>query len=193
MKNILFYIILFLYIYITVENECENESSPSEANCNKHTKNQKYPILCCYLEPLYPKDSSSNNNQKCKTVPYSSYFKGYKKDYIDNVLYNVKCPDYNISTLVLEKCGKNSEASGLKDCKKYSTFVDSCCYFKDQYDARANNTGEERLETKRCYWLGSKYEGTINWAGAELVCYNKKLNISLFTKILFILGIVLLF
>ncbi len=192
MKKLLFYIILFLYIYITVEkeNECESEKNPNEANCNSHTIIHKYPTLCCFLNPLYPKNT--NITSKCKTVPYSSYFKGYKRDYIDNVLYEVKCPEYNITTLALEKCGKN-EAKSLDDCKKYSTFVDSCCFFNEVYDDRANNEGEEKLEINKCYWLGSKYEGTIKWAGAELKCYNKKLNISLLTKILFIFGIFLLF
>ena len=187
MKKIFFYIILFLFTYIKDQKICEE--LPKNDACITKLGSIKYPTLCCLLTPLYPNQGES---KICKTVPYSSYFSGYNKDYIDGILYDVKCPDNNITTLALEKCGKKNP-KGLSDCKKYSTFVDSCCYFKEDYDDRANNNGKEKLEANNCYWLGSKYEGKIEWAGAKLECYNKKLNISLFTKILFILGIVLLF
>ena len=179
MKKIFFFIILLINIYIAFEEECEDQTN--KESCLSKTTNHKYPTFCCYLESLFPKNKSIN---KCKTVPYSSFFSGYKKDYIDDILYNVTCQDKNITTYPLEKCGQKN-AKNLNDCKKFSTFVDSCCYY--------TGTDETIYQKEQCYWLGSKYEGTIKWAGAELKCYNKKLNISLFTKILFILGIFLLF
>ena len=171
---LIIFTIIAIYPY-TQSNECEKIDTPSPANCQNKTTNKKYTDFCCYFEDL-----KNNSNNMCKTVPYSSYYTGYKTEYINGQLYKVECNDANFKTYALEQCGnihKNEEAS-LNNCKEYSTFVDSCCYFSGEYDDTVAQ-GEQEL-VKGCYWLGSKYEGKITWAGAKLECHHNYLNYSLF-------------
>ena len=156
-------------------DECENTTNATEVdNClDIVDEGKKYPDYCCHY---------SGSTKFCKTVPYSSYRGENTKDYIAGEFYTVTCPKGH-KTYALEQCGNAfEEAKSLSDCKKYSTFVDSCCYYKTPENGKNNNFKENS-----CYWLGSKYEGTINWAGIELECYQKYLNSSLFLIIFIIL------
>ena len=182
-KNI--FIILFFIIFPVILSEsifldsCENGEEPSDKNdCFKRLdKNKKYPDYCCYLE-----SKSDPSKKKCKLVPFSAYSSKYTKEIIDGELYEIDC-GVKQSTYPLEQCGNiHKEAKKLGDCKKYSTFVDSCCYYKKD-DQNKNSDFKENS----CYWLGSKYEGKINWAGIDLQCDCKFLHLSLFMIILSIL------
>ena len=194
MKKILVNIFLLLIIYpISKLDICEEKNSLND--CIEASTSSKYKDYCCYLDPLY-----GSGSPKCKTVPYSSYFTGYKRDYIDGTLYNVTCKleekksedndeekDEN-KTYALERCGDtHKEVKSLKDCKKYSSFVDSCCYFSNEKDDKESyiDFGEQEFE-KGCYWLGSKYEGKIKWAGITLECQQNYLNYYIFSLYFFV-------
>ena len=90
----------------------------------------------------------------------------------------MKCPEYNITTLALEKCGKN-EAKSLDDCKKYSNVLNSCCFTE----------GKSSIYEKGCYWLGTKYEGDIDWANGHFECNSNYLK----AKYLFMLFLIFTF
>ena len=155
---------------------CDGEVKEEPKDCHElgdKNGDKKYPDYCCHV--------TDGTEKMCKTVPYSSYRGEITKDYINNKLYTVTCPKGS-TVYALEQCGNTfEEAKSLSDCKKYSTFVDSCCYYKTPENGKNNNFKENS-----CYWLGSKYEGTINWAGIELECNQKYLNSSLFLIIFII-------
>ena len=184
MKKILLNIFCLLSIYPIFKSQCEDKD---EKECLIYNESGAYPDYCCYYKPLIP----YNETGECKTVPYSSYFKGLIREYINGSLYNLTC-NKNKTTFALEECGnihKKKDAS-IKNCKKYSTFVDSCCF----YNGKKNNNidhGQQEFE-KGCYWLGSKYEGSIEWAGISLECNQNYLNYSIFYIFSFIFGILLL-
>ena len=186
MKKNIFIIFSFAFFpAILSENEkifldgCDGVEKEDPADCHKlgdKNGDKKYPDYCCHV-------NDGSEKKKCKTVPYSSYRGEITKDYIDNILYTVTCPKGS-TVYALEQCGNTfEEAKSLSDCKKYSTFVDSCCYYKTS----ENNEKSKDFKENSCYWLGSKYEGKINWAGIELECNYKYLNSSLFLIIFTIL------
>ena len=180
-------LIIFIIIPIYYSNECDGKAE-SKDKCFEKIIDKKYTDFCCYFEEL-----DDPTKGRCKTVPYASYYTGYNREYIDGKLYSVSCKSTDIRKYALEQCGnihKNGEAS-LKNCKEYSTFVDSCCYFSGDYDETIDQ-GEQKL-VKGCYWLGSKYEGKITWAGAKLECNNNYLNYSLFYFFSFAFSIIMLF
>ena len=186
MKSNIF-IILFFIIFPVILSEsifldsCENKKPEKNTDCTQYSdKKKKYPDYCCYLEQMSNK--TENQIKMCKLIPYSAYSSKYTKEIIDGELYKIDCGPTQ-TTYPLEQCGNiHKEAKKLGDCKKYSTFVDSCCYYKKD-DQNKNSDFKENS----CYWLGSKYEGKINWAGIDLQCDCKFLNISLFMIILSIL------
>ena len=175
MKKIILKIFLSFNIYAIIFSKCEGKD---EEECVKEIDKGKYPDLCCYYKKVEGVDGDGSNF--CKTVPYSSYYQNYKKEYIDDTLYDVICSDSSIKTYTLERCGNTfNENPSKKECKKFSTYVDSCCYYSGE-----NNSDDPQIEknfVKGCYWLGSKYEGSIFWAGARLECSFKFLKYSLFT------------
>ena len=183
MKKIIFNIFLFFSInHIIISQNC---------NCIDGTnQNKAYPDYCCKYTAINPNTPSQTF---CKTVPYSSYFSGYKNEYINEVLYKVECNNQeNKTTFALEPCGNiYSEKLSFKNCKKYSTLVDSCCYFSGTFVDDIDQ--KEQSLIKGCYWLGSKYNGEINWAGAKLECHHKYLNYSLFYFIFIILSMIIFF
>ena len=188
MKKLLM-IIFFILIICPVSKSKTCEESSSENDCK--TDESKYSDFCCYFNPI-----NGIGNGFCKTVPYSSFFKDYKKEYINETLYNVSCdiPNSTIQTFPLEQCGNSHEEKGknfgLKNCKKYSTLVNSCCYFSgNDFDSNIKFKEDEKFQ-KGCYWLGSKYEGKVKWAGIELQCHQKYLNYYLYSFFIFI-GILL--
>ena len=187
MKKIIFQIFLcFSISHIIISKTCE-EKGYNDCFIDGN-ENKIYPDYCCQYTAINPDYSSKNF---CKTVPYSSYFSGYKNEYIDGILFSVKCSNEH-RTFVLERCGNiYTEDPSFKKCKKYSTLVDSCCYFSGTVDE--NIEQKDQNLTKGCYWLGSKYNGKINWAGVELECHHKYLNYSLFYFIFGVLSMIIFF
>ena len=187
MKKIIFNIFLFFLInHIIISNTCE-EKKLDDCISDKN-QNKAYPDYCCKYEAINPKDSTKDF---CKTVPYSSYFSGYKNEYINGTLFSVECSNEH-RTFVLERCGNiYTEEPSFKKCKKYSSLVNSCCYFSGTVDE--NIEQKDQNLTKGCYWLGSKYNGKINWAGVELECHHKYLNYSLFYFIFGVLSMIIFF
>ena len=172
MKKIILKLFLCINIWsIIYANKCEGLSNSSCISSD----NSKYPNLCCFFKPV------TGGNPFCKTVPFSSYYSGYKKEYIDGILYDVNCGNSNEETYTLERCGNiYNENPKKKECKKYSTYVDSCCYYSGKNKDDDPQIDETNFK-KGCYWLGSKYEGSIFWAGARLECSFKFLKYSLFS------------
>ena len=196
MKNIFFEILILINIFFFITSLICNETSRND--CLKK-ENNKYPDVCCFYKELN-KDTKDNsdipssddttieNNEEgsCKLVPYSAYYKSKYIEYIDGKLYEVNCDDIDKKPYALEECGNTykKDKASLKECKKYSTFVDSCCYYSEKNkkdDDPVVNVTDQLIEG--CYWLGSKYEGSIFWAGVRLECFNKYLQFSLYSLI----------
>ena len=158
---VLFFIINLKFIFST--NECESITDITEpSNCTDHSTNSQYKDYCCYYY-------ASDDNRFCKTIPYSSFNDKNKYEYINNILYQVDCGDTRKVTL-LEQCGdvNNANDASLDECQTYSTVLNSCCYVE----------GNEKL-SKGCYWLGTKYEGEINYAGVNMDCFMDYLKFKL--------------
>ena len=189
MKKIIFKIFLFFSIsHIIISKTCE-EKGYNDCFIDNN-ENKIYPDYCCQYTAINP----NSGNKFCKTVPYSSYFSGYKKEYINEILYEVNCNNQGHVTFPLERCGNiYSEEFSFKSCKKYSTLVDSCCYFPGNSNSDGDNEQKGQKLEKGCYWLGSKYNGKINWADAELECHHKYLYCSLFYFIFCILSMIIFF
>ena len=191
MNKIFLNIFLCLNIFSIINSECKFEKGKCTSD-----NSAKYPDLCCLFTKIDSDSTTQKNllrgldsteNPFCKTIPYSSYYEGYTREYLDNDLYSVDC-SYSRKTYPLESCGNTYSGNpSKKECKKYSTYVDSCCYFSGK-----NKDDDPSFEginyDKGCYWLGSKYEGSILWAGARLECSFKFLNYSLFTMLYLIIS-----
>ena len=182
MKKITFKIFLCFNIYAIISSKCEDYKN-NENGCLEEVDKGRYPISCCF----YKKEDEKNGNGLCKTIPFSSYPQKESKEYIDGILYNVNCSTSSSQTYNLESCGNiYNKNPTKKDCRKYSTYVDSCCYYSGK-----NKDDDPIIEGKKfdkgCYWLGSKYEGSIFWAGARLECSFKFLKYSLFTLLCLII------
>ena len=74
---------------------------------------------------------------------------------------------------ILTRCAEDQEnPDGVKTCKKYSSYVDSCCYFGGSTEFEGGFP-----ETKKgCYWLGAKFQGDIKWGSLKLTCSSDYLN-----------------
>jgi len=187
MKKIILKIFLCLYIFSIVYSECI--LTEDKKKC-KGDNSGKYPEICCLFKKISPDpvEDSQLSNDNCKTIPYSSYYEGYKKEYKDNILYEVTC-NSSLETFTLERCGNTYKGNpSKKECKKYSTYVDSCCYYSGE-NKKDDPTIEGTKFEKGCYWLGSKYEGSIFWAGARLECSSQFLKYSLFVILYLIISL----
>ena len=187
-RKLLKTIFIILYVYPIITLNCSSHNG-NEESCINTKDVGKYPDYCCYFDPII--GQKENVTGECKQIPYSSHPKNESKEYIDGILYNVTC-NVEEEAYPLEECGNiyQKDKASLKNCKKFSTFVDSCCYYKGY-----NDKGEPEIETnfvKGCYWLGSKYDGKIFWAGIRLECNQNYLNYYLFYIFTFIFGILLL-
>ena len=192
MKLILLNIICLLLSFYSILNPpCEEMDNLTKCIYNKNYT--KYPDFCCYFEPLNV-NPNSKNQSFCKTVPYSSYFTGYHREYLNGTLFKVTCLDYQdqYRTFALEQCGNiyKKEKASLNKCKEFSTPVDSCCYYSGKKD-ESIDFGSQEFD-KGCYWLGSKYEGKITWAGIDLECHQNYLNYYIFSLFTFLFRILLL-
>ena len=186
MNKIILKILLSLSIYAIIYSKCEDKET-NRTKCLGNP-NDKYPNVCCFFEKVMTEDDTTEETH-CKEIPFSSYTKSETKEYFNGKLFNVSCPEVSKENFNLEQCGNiyNTNPS-KKDCRKYSTYVDSCCYYSgEKNDDDPENKGEPFK--KGCYWLGSKYEGSIIWAGARLECSFKFLNYSLFTLLYLIISL----
>jgi hypothetical protein len=121
------------------------------------------------------------NKKMCRRIPYSAYYEDNSYETINDLVYKVTCNGrYRGPATILEQCGNVVKASEAKfeKCKEHSTLVNSCCF--------TNGNGNI---AKGCYWLGSKYEGDINWAGVDLECNMNYLKFSLVVYLIFIFSI----
>ena len=187
-------IILIIFLCLNICTEISSECNGSDKNlkdCSGSNGKGKYPDLCCLFKKYKKDEGKFEEKGECKTIPYSSYYEGYSKEYIGEDLYSVECDttDTKINTFTLEKCGNiYNKNPSKKDCKKYSSYVDSCCYYSGE-----NKKDDPLIEganfEKGCYWLGSKYEGSIFWAGARLECSYKFLKYSLLALLYLIISL----
>ena len=161
----IFLLIINLSFIFSLSN-CDNitDAKNNNTNCFSQQELTQYPHYCCFYENLQ-KDRSF-----CKSIPYSSYNNNDQYENINGELYSIECNANNRKVTLLEQCGditKANEAS-FKKCKEHSTVLNSCCYVK----------GNDVI-SKGCYWLGTKYEGDINWAGVDMDCYMNYLKYSI--------------
>ena len=156
MKKIILKILLSLSIYSIICYKCEDSETDKNKCLGK--PDGKYPDVCCFFQEVVKNVSKETH---CKAIPYSSYNDKDKYENIDGVLYQVTCDTGNRKVTLLEECGNTNEANeaNYEKCKKHSTVLNSCCYVKGNGDIN-----------KGCYWLGTKYEGDISWAGVEMEC-----------------------
>ena len=188
MKKIILILLICLNICQIISSECKG-TNQDETQCSALNTKGKYPNLCCVFKK-YGQDGKLEDKGECKTVPYSSYYSGYTKEYDGETLYSVTCiPDEEIKTFTLERCGNTYTGKpSKKECKKYSSYVDSCCYYSGEKKEGDPSIEGAKFE-KGCYWLGSKYEGSIFWAGARLECSYKFLKYSLFSLLYLIISL----
>ena len=161
---ILLLIINLNFIFST--SDCDGFSGTADSSkCANFQIKSGYNDYCCYYEPTI-----SGTSGFCKTIPYSTYNNRDKYEYIGDILYEVKCQDKREVTL-LEQCGNVNEANdaSLGKCQEHSTVLNSCCYVKGNNDI-----------SKGCYWLGTKYEGEIKYAGVDMECFMDYLKFKLF-------------
>ena len=161
---ILLLIINLNFIFST--SDCDGFTGTADSSeCAKFQIKSGYNDYCCYYEPTI-----SGTSGFCKTIPYSTYNNRDKYEYIGDILYEVKCQDKREVTL-LEQCGNVNEANdaSLGKCQEHSTVLNSCCYVK----------GNNEI-SKGCYWLGTKYEGEIKYAGVDMECFMDYLKFKLF-------------
>ena len=168
MNKYQFFIVLLVLNFIFIssdESSCFNEA---KQDIDSNT-------LKCYYESI-----KNKNINFCKEIPYSTFASDIKYEYINNILYNVSCSSSNRKTYPLEKCGENGKSKdNLDDCKKYSNVLNSCCFTE----------GKSSIYEKGCYWLGTKYEGDIDWANGHFECNSNYLK----AKYLFMLFLIFTF
>jgi len=167
-----FLILSFIFfISLTTQQICSSKNSKDD--CKAASSMDMYGDKCCWY-----KSKTDSSKTMCKKVPYSASIKlsdsdgdNLKYDVIDGELYEVDCDNFEDQKAgVLSKCAENLEDDfSLKKCKKYSSYVDSCCYYSGK--KKDQNYNEPYPETKEgCYWLGAKFSGDINWGGLKLSC-----------------------
>ena len=178
-KNILILVFLLNLNIALSYNGCDNiTSAESNETCFGVTipNSNEYPDYCCYYEPV----DDTNANKFCRTVPYSTFYDEETYENINDHLYKVSCQSNGEKKTYLEQCGDVSKGSNVdfEDCKEHSTLLNSCCLAKGNSDIK-----------KGCYWLGTKYEGEINWAGVDMECNLTYIKYSLF-YLIFIFSII---
>ena len=189
---VLFYFSFFLQLRIT-NQKCSPSISPAtEEKCSQFNGPNLHDELCCVYKAV--DESSLNGNQKefCHSVPYSSRMEDIMQyDVINDTLYKVSC---NNSTqkkkngpTVLARCGEDVENPSVGKCKKYSSYVDSCCYYNG---TEIDNGYTYPPTTKGCYWLGAKFDGEILWGGMKLKCSSTYYKLSFSILILSILFVI---
>lgn len=209
----IFLLILFESFFATncQQSQCIKETNPTKADdCTKYSDVESTGSACCFYEALgkenvKKEEEKAENSEvqeelevsedqkntinsdkvsKCISVPYSAYTKS-EYDYINGTLYRVNCGTFfTEKQYVLSSCGEDVKKPSLKKCKKYSTYVDSCCYY--------GGTKEDGAETYPgaevgCYWLGAKYDGKLRWGGMKLKCSSTYQKLYLFSFLIIFL------
>jgi hypothetical protein len=176
------YILILTLIFISksFQQKCEGKGKDE---CLNYPSSDLYGDFCCWYSNLTETSTSSSEDGICKKIPYSASIRldsdnTLNYDVINGVLYKVDCGNKKYddqSVGVLNKCGEDLTSFSLKKCKKYSSYVDSCCYYSGKKKDQKYNEPYPKTE-EGCYWLGAKYSGNINWAGLKLSCEGKYLK-----------------
>ena len=162
-------LILISIFTFTSTQSCNEETNPENPDvCYKYNGPNIHDDLCCYYESL------DTSEKRCNLVPYSADLGYLEYDYIDNKLYKRECErSYKKEDSILTRCAENKiNPYGVKTCKKFSRYVDSCCYFEGSTEFDVDFATPE----KGCYWLGAKFEGNIKWGSLKLKCSSNYLN-----------------
>ena len=134
--------------------------------------------LCCYIQGI----QNYSTDRMCLSIPSDSYL-GESTTRYNGKEYSISCKTTTTPAL-LSSCGTSS-AGSQSDCATSSSYTNSCCYFSG-----FTSTSNKSATPAGCYWLGTKYSGTVTWAGLSLNCAGDYITYS--TYILFAL-IALLF
>lgn len=139
----------------SVNTDCYNQSSSSDE-------------LCCYLTSI----NTSPSSKFCLSIPSSAYT-GDTIYAFDNNNYNIACnsPGFNS---ILESCGGVS--GSVAGCSTGSSFTNSCCYYQKTDTGSPN--GKVQKTPTGCYWIGTKFTGSLSWAGLPLNCSSNFLTFS---------------
>lgn len=204
MRKIIIFATILLLSSIKVNSLYCSETIPGkEEDCYSLSGPNLHDDMCCYYEhekERVDEDESIVKPKLCRPIPYSARM-NIKYDIIDNYLYKVSCnPEESESTkkkeiTVLERCGEDVSNPSLKKCKKYSSYVDSCCYWngKDTIEDNLRPYPDPALtegQARGCYWLGAKFDGKIYWGTMKLKCSSFYQKISLSMIALFTLFII---
>ena len=197
-KIIMFFYFIFILSQFQISNEkcLQNISSPSKDACSKFNGPNLHDELCCYYSAIDTNAQNrrleeQNKSNFCYSVPYSSRMDDFLTyDVINDTLYKVECENTtnpkNNST-VLARCGEDVDNPSVGKCKKYSSYVDSCCYYNG---TEIDNGYTYPKTTKGCYWLGAKFDGEILWGGMKLKCTSTYYTVSFSFLILSILFVI---
>lgn len=199
---VFFFISIFSILHLTNQKCSRDISSPSKDVCSKYNGPNLHDELCCFYSKVETKspsqgsatieNRSGNDDDKfCYSVPYSSRMEGISEyDVINDTLYKVEC-DNTANTkkksTVLARCGEDVEKPSVGKCKKYSSYVDSCCYYNG---TEIDNGYTYPITPAGCYWLGAKFDGEILWGGMKLKCSSTYYTVSfslLIVSILFVI------
>jgi hypothetical protein len=163
---------------------CESTNPTTQTDCyNRVTLTDN---KCCYLSGL----GTYSNQRMCLNVPISS-FSGEKQIEYEGKAWAISCnTGSNDNYSILERC-VNFESMSLNGCSTASSFTESCCFYDKP--SVVSSTNQKVLNTPTgCYKLGTKYFGTINWAGLKLECNTKFIQSSIyliFVSLLFVIFI----
>ena len=188
-KIIIFFIFIFIFSQFQLSNEsCSSKINPANlSECSKFNGPNLHDELCCIYSAI-DNSISDPNKEFCHSVPYSSRMEDIMQyDVINDTLYKVNCNNeshFKKKSTVLARCGEDVENPSVGKCKKYSSYVDSCCYYNG---TEIDNGYTYPPTTKGCYWLGAKFDGEILWGGMKLKCSSTYYTVSFSLLILSIL------
>ena len=150
---------------MSYENYCDQvTSNATENGCAALSGPNVHDDICCLYTLI------DNSIARCHSIPYTART-NILYDYFEGELYSVSLHETQNTTkekgyTVLARCGEDVSNPNQKKCQKYSSYVDSCCYWngKDLIEG-----GEPYPLSKRgCYWLGAKFDGKIVWGSMKL-------------------------
>ena len=196
-KKIIFFLLCGLFS-ASYETYCDqmngdNGKSPSDENsCALLSGPNVHDDICCFYTLVDTSLSSGSNpipQNICHSIPYSART-NITYDYYNGTLYKGNCSEAQLvskkkESNVLARCGEDVSNPNQKKCQKYSSYVDSCCYWngKDLIEG-----GEPYPSSGRgCYWLGAKFDGKIVWGSMKLKCSSVYQTVSLYMLALYIL------
>ena len=200
-KIIIFFYFIFILSQFHISNEkclpnVEDIDSATAKTCSQFNGPNLHDDLCCLYSVIDTNDQKrilqeEKKKKFCYSVPYSSRMDDFLTyDVINDTLYKVDCEKTthakNNST-VLARCGEDVENPSVGKCKKYSSYVDSCCYYNG---TEIDNGYTYPKTTKGCYWLGAKFDGEILWGGMKLKCSSTYYTVSFSILILSILFVI---